>query len=237
LNISCLIVDDEPLARNLMTEYVRKVSYLNLVKACSSPLEALDILRSTNIDLIFLDVQMPQITGLAFLKSLQRKPQVILTTAYSQYAMEGYELDVTDYLLKPITFERFLKAVEKVSARLTKPADQPQAAETADDYIFVKDGTKLVKIRWDDILYVEGLKDYVTIHTPQQKIVSLQRLKILEDQLPRQKFMRVHNSFIIALASIKTIQRDKVQIGDTWIPIGDTYRKVFKEFVEGKQLQ
>jgi DNA-binding LytR/AlgR family response regulator len=237
LNISCLIVDDEPLARNLMTEYVRKVSYLNLVKACSSPLEALEILRTTNIDLLFLDVQMPQITGLAFLKSLQRKPHVILTTAYSQYAMEGYELDVADYLLKPITFERFLKAVEKVSTRLTKPPEQPQAQEPADDYIFVKDGTKLVKIRWDEILYVEGLKDYVTIHTPQQKVVSLQRLKVLEDQLPKQRFMRIHNSFIISLAAIKTIQRDKVQIGETWIPIGDTYRKAFKDFVEGKQLQ
>jgi two-component system LytT family response regulator len=237
LNISCLIVDDEPLARNLMTEYVRKVNYLSLVRSCSSPLEALDVLRTTHIDLLFLDVQMPQITGLAFLKSLQRKPQVILTTAYSQYAMEGYELDVADYLLKPITFERFLKAVEKVSARLAKPPEAPATPEKVDDYIFVKDGTKLVKIRWDDILYVEGLKDYVTIHTPGQKIVSLQRLKILEDQLPKQKFMRVHNSFIISLAAIKTIQRDKVQIGEAWIPIGDTYRKAFKEFVEGKQLQ
>src|SRR5678809_1369314 len=131
-----------------MTDYVKKVSYLNLVKACASPLEALEVLRTTNIDLLFLDVQMPQITGLAFLKSLQRKPHVILTTAYSQYAMEGYELDVTDYLLKPITFERFLKAVDKVSARLAKPAETTPSVLPADDYIFVKDGTKLVKIRW-----------------------------------------------------------------------------------------
>src|SRR5678809_139961 len=131
-----------------MTDYVKKVSYLNLVKACASPLEALEVLRTTNIDLLFLDVQMPQITGLAFLKSLQRKPHVILTTAYSQYAMEGYELDVDDYLLKPITFERFLKAVEKVSNRISKPAEQPTVqSDPGDDYIFVKDGTKLVKIR------------------------------------------------------------------------------------------
>jgi two-component system LytT family response regulator len=236
LNISCLIVDDEPLARNLMTEYVSKVGYLTLVKSCSSPLEALEVLRTTPVDLLFLDVQMPELTGLAFLKSLQRKPQVILTTAYSQYAMEGYELDVADYLLKPITFERFVKAVDKVSARLSK-APEPPTPEPSDDYIFVKDGTKLVKIRWVDILYVEGLKDYVTIHTPQQKVVSLQRLKLLEDQLPKQRFMRVHNSFIISLAAIRTIQKDKVQIGEAWIPIGDTYRKAFREFVEGKQLQ
>jgi two-component system LytT family response regulator len=236
LNITCLIVDDEPLARNLMTEYVRKVGFLQLVKACSSPLEALEILRSTPVDLLFLDVQMPGLTGIAFLKSLQKKPQVILTTAYSEYAMEGYELDVADYLLKPITFERFLKAVDKVSTRLTRtPETLPQ--EPSPDYIFVKDGTKLVKIRWDDILYVEGLKDYVTIHTLQQKVVSLQRLKVLEEQLPGQKFMRVHNSFIISLEAIKAIQKDKVQIADAWIPIGDTYRKEFKEFVEGRQLQ
>jgi len=219
-----------------MTEYVRKVNYLTLVRACSSPLEALEVLRTTPVDLLFLDVQMPELTGLAFLKSLQRKPLVILTTAYSQYAIEGYELDVTDYLLKPITFERFLKAVDKVNARLAKGPESP-LPEPSDDYIFVKDGTKLVKIRWADILYVEGLKDYVTIHTPQQKVVSLQRLKVLEDQLPKQKFMRVHNSFIISLGAIRTIQKDKVQIGEAWIPIGDTYRKAFKEFVEGKQLQ
>jgi DNA-binding LytR/AlgR family response regulator len=238
LTITCLIVEDEPLARNLMTEYVSKVGYLKLVKACSSPLEAMEVLRSTPVDLMFLDVQMPQLTGLALLKSLQRKPQVILTTAYSEYAMEGYELDVADYLLKPITFERFLKAVDKVSSRLSKPAEaQAQPTEQSPDYIFVKDGTKLVKIRWEDILYVEGLKDYVTIHTPQQKVVSLQRLKTLEEQLPAQRFMRVHNSFIISLDAIRTIQKDKVQIGEAWIPIGDTYRKEFKEFVEGRQLQ
>lgn len=235
MNISCLIVDDEPLARNLMTEYVRKVNFLTLVKACSSPLEAHDVLRSTPVDLLFLDVQMPQLTGLAFLKSLQKKPQVILTTAYSEYALEGYELDVADYLLKPITFERFLKAVDKVSARLAKPADVAPTEQTV-DYIFVKDGTKLVKIRWQDILYIEGLKDYVTIHTPQQKIVSLQRLKTLEEQLPNQKFMRIHNSFIIALDAIRTVQKDKVQIGDVWVPVGDTYRKAFRDFVEGRQL-
>jgi two-component system, LytTR family, response regulator len=236
LNITCLIVDDEPLARNLMTEYVRKVGFLKLVKACSSPLEALEILRSTPVDLLFLDVQMPGLTGIAFLKSLQKKPHVILTTAYSEYAMEGYELDVADYLLKPITFERFLKAVDKVSTRLARPQESAPVEPSA-DYIFVKDGTKLVKIRWDDILYVEGLKDYVTIHTLQQKVVSLQRLKSLEEQLPGQKFMRVHNSFIISLNAIKAIQKDKVQIAEAWIPIGDTYRKAFKEFVEGRQLQ
>lgn len=235
MSISCLIVEDEPLARNLMTDYVRKVPFLNLVKACSSPIEALEVLRTTPIDLLFLDVQMPEITGISFLKSLQKKPQVILTTAYSEYALEGYELDVTDYLLKPITFDRFLKAVDKVSQRLQTPTPEVKTTDAA-DYIFVKDGTKLVKVRWNDIMYIEGLKDYVTIHTRQQKVVSLQRLKIMEDQLPKEKFMRVHNSFIVAVDAIDVVMKDKVQIGEQLIPIGDTYRKTFKEFIEGKHL-
>lgn len=240
MNITCLIVDDEPLARNLLTDYVSKVPYLKLIKTCSGPLEAMDTLRSNPVDLLFLDVQMPELTGIAFLKSLQKKPLVVLTTAYSEYALEGYELDITDYLLKPITFERFLKAVDKVAQRLTGPAVQTAsekpAIEPETSFIFVKDGTKLVKIRWDDILYVEGLKDYVTIHTRQQKIVSLQRLKVLEGQLPSSKFIRVHNSFIIALDAINSVHKDKVQIGDAHIPIGDTYKKTFREFIEGRQI-
>lgn len=238
MNISCLIVEDEPLARNLITEYVKKVPYLNLIKACSGALEAMEVLRNNSVDLLFLDVQMPELTGIAFLKSLQKKPLVILTTAYSEYALEGYELDITDYLLKPITFERFLKAVDKVNQRLSgnhTAAEKP--AEAVPDFIFVKDGTKLVKIRWNDILYVEGLKDYVTIHTRTQKVISLQRLKVLEDQLPANKFIRVHNSFIIALDAIDSIHKDKIQIGQAQIPIGDTYKKSFREFIEGRQIQ
>jgi two-component system LytT family response regulator len=238
LNISCLIVEDEPLARNLITEYVSKVPYLNLVKACSGPLEAMEVLRANPVDLLFLDVQMPELTGIAFLKSLQKKPLVILTTAYSEYAIEGYELDITDYLLKPITFERFLKAVDKVNQRLSgTQVTTEKPAEVAPDFIFVKDGTKLVKIRWNDILYVEGLKDYVTIHTRTQKVISLQRLKVLEEQLPADKFIRVHNSFIVALDAIDSVHKDKIQIGQAQVPIGDTYKKSFREFIEGRQIQ
>jgi DNA-binding LytR/AlgR family response regulator len=234
-----LIVEDEPLARNLITEYVSKVPYLNLVKACSGALEAMEVLRTNNVDLLFLDVQMPELTGISFLRSLQKKPLVILTTAYSEYAIEGYELDITDYLLKPITFERFLKAVDKVNQRMTAgpvASDKPAEA-AAPNFIFVKDGTKLVKIRWDDILYVEGLKDYVTIHTRTQKVISLQRLKVLEEQLPADKFIRVHNSFIVALDAIDSVHKDKIQIGQASIPIGDTYKKEFREFIEGRQIQ
>jgi two-component system, LytTR family, response regulator len=237
---TCLIVEDEPLARNLLTEYVKKVSFLNLVKACSNPMEALEVLRTNTIDILFLDIQMPEITGITLLKVLQKKPMVILTTAYSEYALESYELDVVDYLLKPITFDRFLKAVDKASARITTPVTQiveKVTGETSPDFVFVKDGTKLVKINFDDILYVEGLKDYVTIHTKTQKVVTLQRLKALELQLPSEKFIRIHHSFIIALRAIDVIHKGEVQIGSAMIPISDSYKKTFKEFIDKNQMQ
>jgi two-component system, LytTR family, response regulator len=237
---TCLIVEDEPLARNLLIEYVKKVSFLKLVKACSSPMEALDVLRTNTIDILFLDIQMPEITGITLLKILQKKPMVILTTAYSEYALESYELDVVDYLLKPITFDRFLKAVDKATQRINTPAQQgveKSSPEATEDFVFVKDGTKLVKINFDDILYVEGLKDYVTIHTKTQKVISLQRLKSLETQLPSEKFTRVHHSFIIAIKAIDFIHKGDVQIGNAMIPISDSYKKAFKELIDRRQMQ
>lgn len=239
MKLNCVIIEDEPLARNLLSDYVNKVPSLNLVQAFGNPLEALELLRTQPIDILFLDVQMPQLTGISLLKVLQNKPMVILTTAYSEYALEGYELDVADYLLKPVTFERFLKAVDKVTQRLSGESKQTVVVETqaTPDYVFVKDGTKSVKVMLDEILYVEGLKDYVTIHTRQQKITTLQRMKTLEEQLPAEKFIRIHNSFIIAVRAIDVVQKNEVQIGPALLPIGDTYRKAFREFIEKKHIQ
>lgn len=227
-----------------MVDYVRKVPYLTLLEACANPLDAIEVLRKNSVDLLFLDIQMPEITGLSLLKALNRKPLVILTTAYSEYALQGYEHDVVDYLLKPITFERFLRAVEKASQRAgaTTPNQAKDIAEQtisspSQPFVFVKDGTKLVKINWDDILFVEGLKDYVTIHTRQQKVVSLQRLKALEEQLPSDQFIRVHHSFIVALKAIDAIHKGEIQIGQSLIPISDTYRKAFKDFIDRNQIQ
>src|SRR5688572_6885924 len=153
---NCVIVEDEPLARNLMTEYVRKVPSLNLIEACSSPLAAIEVLRTNSVDILFLDVQMPELTGISLLKVLQKRPLVVLTTAYSEYALEGYELDVVDYLLKPITFERFLRAVDKVTQRLEgKQAPIVEKGIPDASFVFVKDGTKLVKVQLNDILYIE----------------------------------------------------------------------------------
>ncbi len=241
MKLNCIIVDDEPLARNLLIDYVKKVPLLNLVEALPSALPVMDLLRNHRIDLLFLDVQMPELTGISLLKILQKKPIVILTTAYSEYALEGYELNVADYLLKPVTFERFLRAIDKVTQRLDGN-QQPQgvdlpAISQASPFVFVKDGSKLVKLQLDEILYVEGLKDYVTIHTKAQKVVSLQRLKALEEQLPSEKFIRIHNSFIVALNAIDVIHKNDVQIGTAMLPIGETYKKTFRESVYRNRIQ
>ena len=244
MNLSCIIVEDEPMARNLLEQYIAKISSLTLLATFSNPLKALDFLRETTPDILFLDVQMPEITGISLLKILKKKPYVILTTAYSEYAIEGYELDVTDYLLKPITFERFLKTIEKITQRKGEVINESPLAEipravshtTQSPFIFVKDGTKLVKIKLADILFIEGLKDYVKIHTPKGKITTLQRLKTLEEQLPSHQFIRVHHSFIIAVEWIDVIHRDRVEIGKELIPISDTYRKAFKAFIDNRHI-
>ena len=243
MKIQCLIVEDEPLARNLLADYVRKVPYLELLDTCINPIQAMDVLHNKQVDVLFLDVQMPEITGLGLLKILKAKPLVILTTAYSEYALEGYEHDVVDYLLKPISFERFLKAVDKVSQRLHMPhaASQTEASEslkrnTPISFIFVKDGNKLVRIRLADILYLQAMKDYVAIHTRQQKIVSLQRMKSLESQLPADRFIRIHHSYIVALDAIEVVHKNDVQVGADLLPISESYRKSFREFVERNHL-
>ena len=241
MTLNCIIVDDEPLARNLMTEYVSKVPFLSLQATCKNALEAMDALRQHSIDLMFLDIQMPDLTGMAFLRSLQKKPMVIFTTAYSEYAIESYELDVVDYLLKPITFERFLKAVDKASQLINsqKNIGSPSESivqEAGRTFMFVKDGTKLVKVELDKIRYIEGLKDYVTIHTSDQKIVTLQRLKNLENILPSDKFVRIHNSYIVSLKAIEVVHTNDVQIGNQMLPISDTYKKSFRDFIEKNQL-
>lgn len=242
MSTSCLIVDDEPLARNLLKDYVSKVPSLRLVDVCASPVAALETLQKTPVDLLFLDIQMPEITGISLLKIMKKKPLVVLTTAYSEYALESYELDVVDYLLKPITFSRFLQAVDRVNSRLQAavapvPVDRVYTPSAAQPFIFIKDGTKMVKVRWEDILYIEGLKDYVTLHTRQSKVVSLQRLKGLEEQLPPDQFIRIHNSFIVALSAIDTIYKNEVHIGQAKLPISDSYKKSFREFIERNHLQ
>lgn len=236
MKINCLIVDDEPLARDLLMDYVGKVQVLSLTGYCANALEAMETLRQKQIDLIFLDIQMPEVTGINMLKVLKNRPMTILTTAYSDYALESYELDVVDYLLKPITLERFLMAVDKAVQRMAakKQEAMPQEGRNP-DFVFIKDGTKLVKVMVEDILYVEGLKDYVTLYTRQQKIVTLQRLKSLEEILPRDQFIRIHHSYIVAIKAIDSIQKGEVLIGHARLPVSDSYKKAFKERIDLNQ--
>lgn len=238
MSLRCLIVDDEPLARHLLTDYVAKVSFLELHAACASPLVALEALRTVPIDLLFLDMHMPELTGLELLRSLPRPPLVIFTTAHSEYALPSYELDAVDYLLKPITLDRFLRAAHKAYARqpAALPAEPlPAPPPAGPPFLFVKDGPRRVKVRWEDILYVEGLRDYVTIHTRQQKIVGLLQLKALVQQLPPDRFVRIHHSYIVALEGLDAIYKDKVQVGSRFLPISESYRAAFRAVIDRHQ--
>lgn len=226
--INCLIIDDEPFARNLLEDFIAKVPYLELKGSFASGLNALDLLKKDSIDLIFLDIQMPDINGIALLKSLHNSPKVIFTTAYAEFALDGFELNALDYLLKPFDFPRFLSAVEKYTSTSFKN-NSTLHSETNVQYIFVKDGSSIVKIALSDIQCIKGLKDYVQIITSSKKLLSLQSLKQLSLNLPEHSFSRVHNSYIVGLHHIDSINRNHIRIDEKTIPIGATYKKSFME--------
>jgi len=249
MTLKCIAVDDEPLALDIIEDYVSKVPFLELVKRTENAIEALQLVQAGGIDLVFLDIQMPDLTGIQFLKIANNKASYILTTAYSQYALESYDLNVSDYLLKPIAFDRFYKAVEKVY-NLHKKNEEPIAtapaavitpspvvtATAVQDFIFVKTEHKIQKIELDDILYIEGLKDYISIYTKAERIITLQNMKKMEETLPHSQFIRVHKSYIIALDKIESIERSRITICGKIIPIGDTYRDEFFKHIENKNI-
>ncbi len=225
--IQCIIIDDEYPARVLLKDYIQKVSFLKLTGAFKNPVEALSKIQSEPIDLIFLDIQMPELSGIEFLKSFPKKVNVILTTAYSEYALTGYELNVLDYLLKPISFERFVLAVNKAAdiIRLQNDAKGSDGEGSVEKkYITVKADHKIIKIFVDDILYIEGLREYVTFYTKNEKIVTLESLKNLENKLPAMKFIRVHKSFIINKDRVKSLYGNQLEIEGKFIPIGKSYK-------------
>ena len=236
--LKCMVIDDEPLAIQLLENHIGKVAFLELANTFKNPLEALISINSHPVDLIFLDIQMPQLNGVQFMKLLQNRAQVIITSAYQEYAIDGFEHDVVDYLLKPVSFERFYKAVEKAH-NLKNPS---QAVERTPDlhpatggYIFIKVETKMVRVELDDILFIEGLKNYVCIQTKTKKIVTLQVMKQLEEILPPNRFVRVHKSYIIALDKINSIERQEIYINDRVIPIGITYQESFSKLLDAKK--
>ncbi|MEN0002979.1 MAG: DNA-binding response regulator [Bacteroidota bacterium] len=236
MTITCIIVDDEPLARQKIASYVEQIDYLQLDGTFSDGLSALYHLRKHPTDLIFLDVQMDEFSGIQLLESLKEPPEVILTTAYDSYALKGFELSVADYLLKPISLARFLTAVEKVYAHLSRKRQSEPPTTGPKDFILVRSEYRLQRICLKDILYIEGMKDYSRIYTPSQKVMTLQNLKRIEEALPQPSFLRIHKSFIISLDKIQTIGKNDVTIAEQTIPIGGMYKARFLEFIEQQQL-
>lgn len=234
--IRCLIIDDEPLAVELLEDFVSKVSFLSLVKSCSSAFEAISVIQDGSIDLIFSDIEMPDFTGIEFIKSIKNKPLFIFTTAYSHYAVEGFNLNAVDYLVKPIPFHRFLTAVNRAQElfELKSEAETPIQSSTLlpSDFIFVKSEYENLKVNLDTIRYIEGLKDYIKIYTDDLKpILTLNSLKAIEEKLPS-NFIRVHRSFIVSLNHINSVQRNRIIIDKVYIPIGQNYKDDFIKRIE-----
>ena len=228
--LNVLIVDDEFHARKLLADYVSKVPFLNLVKTCTNVFEAIEAMQKECIDLLILDIQMPDMTGIEFARSLNKKPVILFSTAYSEYALESYELDVADYLLKPIEFPRFLQGIYRAKSRheMKSPTKEtsplPKTDTNKDDFITVKDGTKIHKIHYSDLLYIEGQREYVTFHTTHKKITALHVLKNLEDILPKDCFIRVHKSYIVAVKFIEMMEGNMLKVSGETIPIGGSYK-------------
>jgi DNA-binding LytR/AlgR family response regulator len=231
--MSCIAIDDEPLALELIEDFIGKVPFLKLSGRCRNGFEALELLQNEKIDLMFLDINMPDLSGIQLLKSIQNKPMVIFTTAYQQYALEGYTLDVIDYLVKPIPFDRFIKAANKAHEYflLKQKAAQPapvvvQNMKPEQEYLFVKADYQIVKLNFQDILYIEGLKDYIKIYLEgkDKPVLTLMSMKAMEEKLPSNDFIRVHRSFIVSIRKIDFIQKSKIWIGQKIIPIGELYQ-------------
>lgn len=240
--IKTIIVDDEPLAQDVLETYIEKLPDLHLVQKCSNALEANEALKSNQIDLMFLDIQMPQLTGIDFLKTLSNPPLVIFTTAYPNYAIEGFELNALDYLLKPISLERFMKSVNKAMEQLELQNREGNntTSPTGEDYIFVKADKKLVKINYSDILYIEGLKDYVIIRMDKGRVITLQTMKSLEDKLPKGTFKRIHRSYIVNISKINAIVGNMVEVMEKTqakhLPIGKNYREELLQIINKNRL-
>lgn len=245
--INVIIVDDEPLAQDVLETYIEKVPDLHLVKKCSNALEANEVLKTEEVDLMLLDIQMPQLTGIDFLKTLVNPPIVIFTTAYPNYAIEGFELNALDYLLKPISLDRFMKAVNKATAQINiqRKISDNESGNTGEekgqeDFTFVKADKKLVKVNYEDVIYIEGLKDYVIIRQDNDRVITLQTMKSLEAKLPGEIFRRIHRSYIVNLNRINAIVGNMVEVIEKekpkHLPIGKNYREELLEIINKNRL-
>lgn len=236
--MNCLVIDDEPLAREGLMGYIREIDFLNPLASCEHPLEAFPFLEKEKIDLIFLDIQMPKLNGLDFLKSLAEHPLVIITTAFPSFALEGFQLDVLDYLVKPITFSRFFKAVNKARKQYLLLQQTMGEVAGSGDYFFIKCDNKLEKIRLEELLFIEAMQNYVLIYTLQKKFTTWLSLKNLAGYLPADRFLQVHKSFIVSLDKIDSFEGNQVHVGNLKIPVSRSKRaEIMKRVVEGKLLK
>lgn len=244
MKINCIAIDDEPLALDIISAYCAKVPFINLLQTFDNAIDTLEYLRKNQIDLMFLDIQMEGLTGIQLLKALTNKPYIILTTAYDSYAIQGFDLDVADYLLKPISFERFIRGVNKVYERIQngKP-DNPEKQKSAfplesagPDYFFIKTETRLEKVNASEILYVEGMGDYWRIVTSNKRIMTLLNAGNLDEMLHEPQFCRVHRSYFVAMDKIDFVERKHIRIADQHIPISDTYQKDFFDLIEKRKM-
>ena len=234
--LTCAIIDDEPLAAELLESYAKKTPELHLVGVYGSEVEAMKELRNNPVDLLFLDIQMPELSGMEFAGILPKKTKVIFTTAFDRYAIDGYKVNAVDYLLKPISYDSFVLSVNRVLERC-RDVDR-QDVMSADGFVYVKSEYKLVKINFDDILYIEGVKDYIKIYFRDRRkpVMSLMNMKKLEDYLPKSQFMRVHRSFIVNMSVADMIDRGRIVAGDTFIPVSESYKEQVQEYIDRHTL-
>jgi DNA-binding LytR/AlgR family response regulator len=234
MKIRCLAIDDEPLALKQIGVYIKKTPFLDLISLCNSAYDAMEYIATNKVNLMFVDINMPDLTGLDFVKSLTQKPYIIFTTAYSEYAVEGFKVDAVDYLLKPIGYNDFLKACNKVKSMFDMKDPQSGIDKTAPDHLFVKSGYKLMRIKLSEIKYIESMHEYIRIHLINDKpVMTLVSMKSIEEQLPSDKFMRVHRSFIVNLEKIKTIERNRIIFdSNVYIPVSEQYKANFQNFIE-----
>ena len=240
MKTKCLVVDDEPLARDLMRSHIEKLENFEIVAECGDAMKALQELQNFSVDLMFMDIQMPQITGIEFLKTLKHPPKVIITTAYREYAVDGFELDVVDYLLKPITFERFLKSINKYYQDTTTESNTSsvsiQTAQNDETFIYVKENKKVIKVYLNEIIYIEGLSEYVQIYTPKKKIITKTSMTNLVEKLPDEEFMRIHKSYIVANKKIEAFTSSSIEVPGKEIPIGRSYKNSVMEALHHQGL-
>ena len=234
MKIKCIAIDDEPLALKQISSYIDKTPFLEVAGLFRSAFEAMEYLSNNQVDLMFVDINMPDLSGMDFVKSLVQKPQIIFTTAYSEYAIEGFKVDALDYILKPVSYASFLKAANKAKTWFELNQKQEESVQTTQDSLFVKSEYKMVRIFLSEIKYIESSNEYIQIHLENGAPVStLIRLKVMEEQLPKEKFMRVHRSFIVNLDKVKVIERNRIVFdGNVYIPVGEQYKESFQAFVD-----